>query len=114
MAPQDSPADHGRSGRDIEEGIARAEQGSPVEGEHDLEGSGPSGASRGERIVDVPETTEGRVERNEGEPAEPLEPGLDPSEAGSGGAQRIVGARISDRVAGSEPVPDGPPFDESD
>jgi hypothetical protein len=112
MASHDPSADHERSGRDVEEGIARAEQGSPVEGEHDLEGNGPSGDSRVERMADVEETTEGRIERNPGEPADPLEPGPGPADVGSGGAQRIVGARIPDRVAGDEPVPDGPPFEE--
>ena len=106
-----SPA-HERSGRDVEESIARAEEGTDEQGIHTLEGSGPSGASRVERMADVEETTEGRVERNEGDRAAPLKPGPSPADVGSGGAQRVEGARISDRVAGSEPVPDGPPFDE--
>ena len=62
-------------------------------------------------MAGVEETTEGRVEGNDGEPVAPLEPGPSPADVGSGGAQRVEGARISDRVAGSEPVPDGPPFD---
>ena len=114
MAPQDRDpsAAHDRSGRDVEEGIARAEEGTEVQGEHTLENSGPSGASRVERMAGVEETTEGRVEKDDGERAAPLEPGPSPADVGSGGAQRVEGARISDRVAGSEPVPDGPPFDE--
>ena len=104
---RDPSAAHERSGRDIEEGIARAEEGTDVQGTHTLEGSGPSGDSRVERMADVEETTEGRVEHNEGDPASPLEPGPSPTDVGSGGAQRVEGARISDRVAGSEPVPDG-------
>jgi hypothetical protein len=109
---RDPSAAHERSGRDIEEGIARAEEGTDEQGTHTLAGSGPSGDSRVERMADVEETTEGRVERDEGDPAAPLEPGPSPADVGSGGAQRVEGARISDRVAGSEPVPDGPPFDE--
>jgi hypothetical protein len=82
------------------------------QGKHTLENSGASGASRVERMADVQETTEGRVDRDDGDPAAPLDPGPSPADVGSGGAQRVEGARISDRVAGSEPVPDGPPFDE--
>ncbi len=36
---------------------------------------------------------------------------LTPAEQGSGGAQSLVGGRVSDRVSGGEPVPDGPPSD---
>ncbi len=37
---------------------------------------------------------------------------LTPAEEGSGGAQTPVGGRVSDRLSGGEPVPDGPPSDE--
>lgn len=33
---------------------------------------------------------------------------LAPAEQGSGGAQSLVGGRVSDRVSSGEPVPDGP------
>jgi hypothetical protein len=36
------------------------------------------------------------------------------SPVAGGGAQRIAGARVPDRKAGGEPVPDGPPFDEQE
>jgi hypothetical protein len=108
---RDPSVAHERSGRDVEESIARAEAGTDEQGKHTLENSGPSGDSRVERMADVEETTEGRVDRDGG-PAAPLEPGPSPADVGSGGAQKVEGARISDRVAGSEPVPDGPPFDE--
>jgi hypothetical protein len=111
MTPRD-PADHERSGKHVEESIARAEEGTEVQGTHTLEESGPSGDSRVERIADVEETTGGRVEREEGADPDPLEPGPGPTDVGSGGAQKVEGARISDRVAGSEPVPNGPPFDD--
>jgi hypothetical protein len=120
MAPQDSndsaaprsmgSPDHSRSGRDVEEGIERAEEGSDVEGIHNLEGQAPTGESRLEHMADVDETTEGRVDR-EGEPLPPPPRGPEPQDVGSGGAQRIVGARIPDRTAAGEPTPDGPPFD---
>ncbi len=100
------------SGRDVEEGIARAERGTTAQGDHTLDESGPPGASRAERIVDVEETTEGRIERDPAALGEPPSPGPSPRDIGSGGAQRVEGARISDRVAGSEPVPDGPPFED--
>lgn len=109
---RDPSAAHERSGRDIEEGIARAEEGTGEQGTHTLEGSGPSLDSRVERMADVEETREGRIESNDGDPTAPPKPGPSPADVGSGGAQRVEGARISDRVAGSEPVPDGPPFDE--
>ena len=109
---RDPSAAHERSGRDVEESIARAEAGTDEQGTHTLENSGPPGDSRVERMAGVEETTEGRVEKDDGEPAAPLEPGPSPADVGSGGAHRVEGARISDRVAGSEPVPDGPPFDE--
>jgi hypothetical protein len=109
---RDPSAAHERSGRDVEKSILRAEEGTDAQGDHTLAQSGPSGSSRAERIVDVEETTEGRVERSDEAPAEPLERGPEPRDVGSGGAQRIVGARIPDRKAGDAPVPDGPPFDE--
>jgi hypothetical protein len=56
-------------------------------------------------------TGEGRVDGDADAQVAPLEPGPSPAEVGSGGAQRIVGARISDRVAAGEASPDGPPFD---
>jgi hypothetical protein len=109
---RDPSVAHERSGRDVEESIARAEAGTDEQGRHTLENSGPSGDSRVERMADVEETTEGRVDRDDGDPAAPLEPGPSPADVGSGGAQKVEGARISDRVAGSKPVPDSPPFDE--
>jgi hypothetical protein len=62
-------------------------------------------------MVDVEGVTEGRVDGDPDEPSTPPKPGPSPAQIGSGGAQRQVGARISDRVAAGEPVPDGPPFD---
>jgi hypothetical protein len=97
---------HERSGRDIEDAMARAEEGTEVEGRHTLEETGPPGESRVEQMREVEEPTEGRVDQGEAQPPRPR-----PDEIGAGGAQRIEGPRISDRVAAGEPVPDGPPFD---
>lgn len=102
---------HERSGRDVEEGIGRAEEGSEVEGRHTLEESGAPGESRVEQMTEVEEPTQGRVDRGEGQPATTPPSRARPDEIGAGGAQRIEGPRISDRVAAGEPVPDGPPFD---
>jgi len=111
--PSDSlgSPDHDRSGSTVDEAVAKAEAGSQVEGVHTPSGQEESGESRVEQMVDVEGVTEGRVDGSPGELATPPEPGPSPAEIGSGGAQRIVGARISDRVAAGEPVPDGPPFD---
>jgi hypothetical protein len=100
-------ADHDRSGRDVEESILRAEEGTRDQGRHTLdESASEPGESRIERTAEVEEITEGR-----GGAQEPAR-GPGPQDVGSGGAQRIVGARISDRVSAGEPVPDGPPFED--
>jgi hypothetical protein len=99
-----------RSGRDIDEAIAKAEADSRFAEGHRLDDQAPPGESRVERMSEVEEITTGRVERSGDESVEPPPAGPSPGEIGSGGAQRIVGARISDRVAGGEPAPDGPPF----
>ncbi len=36
---------------------------------------------------------------------------LTPAEQGSGGAQSLVGGRVSDRLSSGEPAPDGPASD---
>ncbi|MDQ6840721.1 MAG: hypothetical protein M3137_20885 [Actinomycetota bacterium] len=102
--------DDDRSGTTVDEGIARAEVGSEVEGFHTAPEEGDTGESRRAEIRDVEGATEGTVDRNPGE-ATPPEPGLSPTKTGSGGAQNIAGARISDRMAGKQPLPDEPPFD---
>ncbi len=103
--------DHDRSGPTIDDAVAKAEDGSQVDGVHTPSGEAASGESRVEQMPAVEGVTEGRVDGNPGESVTPPKPGPSPTEVGSGGAQRVVGARTSDRVAGGEPVPDGPPFD---
>ena len=83
------PHEDSRSGTDVNEAIEKAEANSQVE-----EGA-----------------TEGRRDGGEGEPTTAPDPGPSPADIGSGGAQRIEGGRISDRVAAGEPVPEGPPFE---
>lgn len=100
-----------RTGNTVDEAVAKAEEGSQVEGVHTPSGQEESGDSRVEHMADVEGVTEGRVDGTPGAPATPPDPGPSPADVGAGGAQRIVGARISDRVAAGEPVPEGPPFE---
>jgi hypothetical protein len=106
----DSPVPE-RSGPDVDAAIRTAEEGSQVEDEHTLDDAADDvGESRVEHMVDEP-VTEPRVQGEPGTASGAPEPGPSPADIGSGGAQRVEGARIPDRVAGGEPVPDGPPFD---
>lgn len=108
--PSRSP-DHSRSGDTVDEAVATAEAGSQVEGVHTPSGQAAPGESCVEQMPEVAGIYEGRVDRTPGETASSPEPGPSPGEIGAGGAQRIAGARISDRISAGEPVPDGPPFD---
>jgi hypothetical protein len=114
--PSDSlgSPDESRGGPDVDAAVANAESGSQVDGVHTPSGQAEPGESRLEQMRDV-DTSSNRSD--EGDPTAaptPPKPGPSPADIGSGGAQRIEGARISDRVVGGEPVPDGPPFDEAD
>ncbi|MEP6853362.1 MAG: hypothetical protein ABJA87_12000 [bacterium] len=110
-APSQGAPDHDRSGPTIDDAVAKSEAGSQVEGVHTPSGQAESGESRVEQMPEVEGVTEGRVDGDPGARGTPLQPGPSPAEVGSGGAQRILGARISDRVSAGEPVPQGPPFD---
>lgn len=79
--------------------FAKAEAGSEVEGAHNAPDPGDTGEFRREEIREVEGATD---DDNPGEATTP-EPGLSPTETGSGGAQNIAGARISDRVARGQP-----------
>jgi hypothetical protein len=103
--PGDDPADHARSGDDVLDAVRVAEQGTAVQQAHDLPGA--PGSAPVEQVRDDPEMTEGQVVL--GEDVAPAG-NPDPSAAGSGGAQSIVGARASDRVAAAEPLPDSPAY----
>lgn len=103
---------HERGGPDIEQAIANAEVGSEVEGVHRVpDGVVEPGTSRIEQMRELDGILEGEVVGDPDEGSSVPPPGPGPADIGSGGAQRIVGARISDRVSAGEAVPDGPPFD---
>lgn len=104
--------DESRGGPDVDAAVENAESGSQVEGVHTPSGQAESGDSRLEQMREV-DTSPDRDDGDRTASATTPEPGPGPTDIGSGGAQRIEGARISDRVAGGEPVPDGPPFDEN-
>lgn len=101
--------DETRGGPNIEAAIANAEEGSVVEGVHTLPGEDDNHDSRLEQMADVQGVDGGLVDGVPGG-GTPLEPGPGPIDIGSGGAQRVEGARIPDRIASGESVPDGPPF----
>lgn len=109
-APAEPPtegtaADSSRSGADIAEAIGVAEDGSSVQSVHDRPENTKSGTAPVEQVAGDPEMTEGQVVLGDGNGA-PSSSGIDPREAGSGGAQSAPGARQSDRVAAGEPPPD--------
>lgn len=104
--------DPSRGGPDVEEAVDNAEDGSQAEGVHTPARAGESGDSRLEQMRDVDVTSDRDDGESVGSATQKPQPGPSPADIGSGGAQRLEGARISDRVAGGEPVPDGPPFDE--
>ncbi len=104
--------EHERSGQHVDEAVEKFEEGSRIEGAHTPSGQAKSGESRMERMVDVDRTSTGRSAAEQESSIDESPPaGPAPTDIGSGGAQRIEGARISDRVAGGQPVPEGPPFD---
>jgi hypothetical protein len=101
--------DPSRGGADVDAAVQNAESGSRTEGVHrPAPPAEEVGDSRLERMREVDTS---------GDPGEPdadtatTPDGPLPDEIGAGGAQRIVGARISDRVAGGAAPPDGPPFE---
>jgi hypothetical protein len=102
--------DDTRSGPTISDSIEKAEVGSQVADTHTEPATTESEQARITEIHDA-ERYASRVEGNPNEPTSPPGPGIDPADVGAGGAQHVVGSRISDRVAAGQPVPDGPPFD---
>jgi hypothetical protein len=102
--------DQARSGPTISDSIDKAEEGSRVAETHTEPVATESEEARITEIHDA-ERDASRVEGDPDEPTSPPEPGLEPADVGPGGAQHVIGSRISDRVAAGQPVPDGPPFD---
>ncbi|MDQ2750807.1 MAG: hypothetical protein ABI775_00690 [Pseudonocardiales bacterium] len=103
--------DETRGGPTFDEAVDNAEAGSQVEGVHTPSGEARPGESRVEQMPDVEGVTEGHVVGDKHAPSDTPKPGPAPGGIGSGGAQRVEGARISDRISAGEAVPDGPPFD---
>jgi hypothetical protein len=98
--------DHSRSGEDVIEAIEVAERGSSVEEVHGNPEDAKSGEAPVERAAGDPEMTEGQVVLGEGVPGRHRSVGLDPEAGSSGAAQSAPGARVSDRVAAGEDLPD--------
>jgi hypothetical protein len=101
--------DHDRSGPTVDDAVDTAEQGSQVEGVHTPSGQEASGQSRVEQMPEVDGADGPRADGDPDASGSPGRPGPGPGEIGAGGAQRIEGARVSDRVAAGEPVPDTDP-----
>lgn len=104
-------ADPGRSGADVVEAVQTAADGTPHGGVQTGPDRTKPHAAPVEQVRGDPAMTGGQVVDGPGtRPDTPAGPS--PAEVGSGGAQSIVGARVSDRVSAGEPAPEGPPFDE--
>ncbi len=102
-----------RSGADVVEAVEVASAGTPHGGVQTRPADMKPHAASVEQVRGDDAMTEGQVVTGPGTggtaPSNP-----DPAEAGSGGAQSVVGARVSDRLAAGEPAPDGPPFSDRD
>jgi hypothetical protein len=108
----DVPADHSRSGADVGEAVDIAESGTKAQGDHSHPERAKSGEAPVEQVFNDPAMTEGqRTVTGSSTTAGTVPPGPSPAEAGSGGAQSVVGARESDRLAAGEPPTTGKPFD---
>ncbi|SDL73510.1 hypothetical protein SAMN04487916_113117 [Arthrobacter sp. ov407] len=106
------PAHHSRSGADVGEAIDVAEAGTNAEGDHSSPERAKTGESPVEQVFNDPAMTGGqRTATGAAPPAGAVPPGPSPAEAGSGGAQSVVGARESDRLAAGEPPATGKPFE---
>lgn len=108
----DAPADDSRSGADVGESIEIAESGTKAQGDHSHPERAKTGEAPVEQVFNDPAMTQGqRTVTGSATLAGAVPPGPSPAKAGSGGAQSVVGARESDRLAGGEPPTTGKPFD---
>ncbi|WP_332603616.1 hypothetical protein [Arthrobacter sp. S2(2024)] len=108
----DVPADDSRTGADVGEAVEIAESGTRAQGDHSHPEQTGSGEALVEQVFNDPAMTEGqRTVTGSAKTAGAVPPGPSPAEAGSGGAQSVVGARESDRLAAGEPPTTGKPFD---
>lgn len=111
--PYGSP-DPSRGGPDIDAAVENAESDSLTE---DVHHPAPPGQDVGDSRLEAMREVDTSGDRGEPDPDAADTPadtptGPLPGEVGAGGAQRIVGARISDRVAGGADAPEGPPFED--
>ena len=108
----DIPADDPRSGADVGEAVEIAEAGTKAQGDHSHPERAKSGQAPVEQVFNDPAMTEGqRTVTGSATAAGAVPPGPSPADAGSGGAQSVIGARESDRLAAGEPPTKGRPFD---
>ena len=108
----DAQADQSRSGADVGEAVDVAEAGTKAQGDHSHPERAKTGKAPVEQVFNDPAMTEGRrVVTGSAKATKAVPPGPSPAEAGSGGAQSVVGARESDRLAAGEPPASGKPFD---
>ena len=107
----EAQADDSRSGADVREAVNVAEAGTRAQGDHAHPERAKSGEAPVEQVYDDPAMTEGqRVVTGAATTSGGVPPGPSPAEAGSGGAQSVVGARESDRRAAGQPPTAGAPF----
>lgn len=108
----DALTDDSRSGADVGEAVDVAESGTKAQGDHSRPERAKTGEAPVEQVFNDPAMTEGQ--RTVPGPAGTtggVPPGPSPAEAGSGGAQSVVGPRESDRLAAGEPPAAGAPFE---
>ena len=111
----EAQTDSSRSGTDLREAVNVAEAGTRAEGDHAHPERAKSGEAPVEQVYPDPAMTEGqRAEPGGRETTGGVAPGPSPAEAGSGGAQSVVGAWESDRRSAGEPPAAGPPFETGD
>jgi hypothetical protein len=116
-APGASPgasaqADDSRSGADVGEAVDVAESGTKAQGDHSHPERAKTGEAPVEQVFNDPAMTEGqRTVTDSARTSGSVPQGPSPAEAGSGGAQSVVGARESDRFAAGEPPAAGKTFD---
>lgn len=108
----EAQADNSRSGADVREAVNVAEAGTRAEGDHSHPERAKSGEAPVEQVYNDPAMTEGqRIVTGAATTSGDVPPGPSPAEAGSGGAQSVVGARESDRRAAGQPPAAGAPFE---
>ena len=107
----DAQTDDSRSGADVREAVDVAESGTEAEGDHSHPERAKTGEAPVEQVYSDPAMTEGQHTATGAATTGGLAPGPSPAEAGSGGAQSVVGARESDRRAAGEPPASGAPFE---